>query len=1461
MEPPSRGPSPSALPVASDVRFGRAMCTLWMNGKEVTAFIDTGSEVTLVKSQVAHQLHIPRTLGTRRTLTGVSGSEISADFEFDASFILSSTVRCVHRVVSGSGVCFPGDLLIGMDWLRRFNFMLVCYISPPMAYLVLNGVQVPIRFTDEASCGVKVSAISTRRKEVKPISDQERVIHVARTTACPPHSGCYVAGRISGEFDGEVACISGIRDDIVVPAGLTSVQNRDVSVWVVNDRAHSVLLKGGARFAYCSPVVDVLTSQADDNVISLVSDELSTSISGKKSDSKISGDIGATKDSRKVDNNDKCGSNGKVNGAVSDGDEHDMENNGSGSNVVADNDLDNFTDEFDAVFGLYNFGYDSNAYMSAGDQSARLESTDHELFYAGDTSTSNQPQIEAFPESEDEVRAVSARAREPIPGVYCLTSLEPDPPVASPPVEDLDSADSINPFPHLTREQGQELRTVLDKYPILFQEDAPLGKVPGIQHHIHTWDDEPVNVRKWRLPEASRRLIREECDKMLRDGIVEPSTSPYHSPVVLVRKKDGELRFCADYRQVNSKTRPDAYPMSRVDQLLDDLGGSTWFTTLDARSAYWTIEVAPADRPKTAFSDGHRLLQFVRMPFGLATAPSTFQRAINFVLAPVLGRHTLAYLDDVVVYSQTYEEHLHHLDETLSLLSKAGFRLNHQKCFFATQEFKFLGFRITTEGVLPDPEKVAAIKDMPRPRNVREVRRFLGCSGFFRRHVPKYSDIASPLTKLTKKNEPFKWTAEQEEAFAQLKTCLITAPVLRQPNFAEQFELHCDASGIAIGGCLMQRDTEGLLHPISYFSRKLRDVETKYSPIDVEALAVVEGVRHFDAYLYGRHFVVYTDHRPLIYVFKRKTGSLRMSRWCWELTAYSYDLRYKRGASNHVPDALSRAVPDPKSNEENVEDFLGTEDDRTATASFNAEHLGVESTPTVTIPVEPAQANSSADVAALGDDPVDPLAPAVVAEAQKRDPLWQSVYTYLTEGEDLPAARIPLTLAEFELENDAIYHIRELPGRIVRQLVIPQSLRKEALKVVHDLPTAGHQGVYRTYQRLRELFYFPNMLAAARKFVKECGPCQRRKGADFRRARLQRLPDISLPLQLVSVDLLILAPSRRGYRYLLTAVDHLTRYVILAPLRTKTANEVALSLINYLILVFGPPQCIQADNGREFRNAEWTEVCDTINAKTRFTVAYRPQSNGMIERTHRVIKDTLACVMERDPEDWDQAVPYVQFAMNTAIHRSIQNQPLYLMTGCLPSYPVGHTNLTDMEDSAASSFRRRLEEARQAAVQASRTAQESWAAQYNMRVRRQFQPEVGQLVLVRNYPRPLPTAAHVFRARWKGPCRLVKQIGPVTWRVRPLSDSTDEQTVHTNQLKAYYASEELEVPEMDLEPVENHAAHREPGIPGTGRTSPPRQPRQVRDDDWDLSDDEEPGEPGTALPISHPPTNDVDHPN
>jgi len=1151
------------------------MVRLMISGKMINAFIDTGSEATLLKHSAQTLIAPSRTSEPRRRLQGASGASLAITGERDVILQINDKNIVTHRVCIVDGVDFPGDILIGIDLLKRLDFRLGYDSRTNNSYLRLRGKAFTVRYVNKDS--LELTAVVMKMKGMSvPVPPARAAIR--RSVSCPPESGRFVPVRVPDALIGKQLLVEGLGYSVILPREVIKPSSKEAVVWVVNPTLNPVKLRNGTHLV-----------------------EL------------------------------------------------------------------------------------------------------HEVEEMCDT-----------PEAPGNVASIA------------------DTPVAAVPTSALEKIS----LKHLSDHRKSQVCKVLAQYPRLFSGDKfAIGEVPDIVHEIPTQEKHPLCQRQWRLPEAAKRHIREECEQMLKAGVIEPSSSPWLSPVVLVKKKDGTLRFCVDYRNLNSVTIADSYPLPRMDELLDELGGTSVFTLLDSRSAYWSIPVKPEDRPKTAFSDGHRLYQFRRMPFGLCTAPSTFQRTVNLVLSPVLGKHTIAYLDDIVVHSATFEEHIKHLNETLLLLDKAGFKLNLEKCDFAVSNFRFLGYRVTPQGFLPDPEKVKSIEEMLPPKNQKGVRRFLGAAGFFRKFVPKYAKIAAPLTRLTRKDVRFVWGPDQRDAFIKLKDLLITAPVLAKPDFEKIFELHTDASQVAIGACLMQTDDQNELHPIAYFSRKLRGAETRYSATDLEALAVVESVRHFDAYLYGRRFTVLTDHRPLTYVFSRRTKSPRMSRWSAELADHNFQIKYKQGRINYVPDMLSR------------------------------------------------------DVAPISLSSPDPYAMRV---EQLKDPLLHEIVMFLEERA-VPQQRPPLPLDEFELRNGVLYRLRHLPERIVEQLVVPRTLRKDAIKIAHASPIAAHHGIYRTYNKLRDLFYFPNMLGETRKYVSSCKTCQKRKGIG-RRAPLQHAPEAVHPMERVSADLVDLHSSSSGNRYVLVMVDQLTRYLQLVPLPNKEAETVVRAIIDHFITLFGPPRLLQTDGGLEFNNALFRSVCEDLTVQTHVTTAFHPQANGLVERTNRVVKDALATLVEDQPLDWDRYIPQVRFAINSAIHRAIGDQPLYLLTGQPGHFPVGLSNHVTAGEDAHCKLREALDVARKAAQEASRKARQEYAAYHNRNLRPPWSLEAGSLVLYKiKTTQTGPDRA--LGPRWQGPAKVVKKLGPVNYVVQDLSPPFSERNCHANQLRPFKLEEELTFPD------------------------------------------------------------------
>jgi len=456
---------------------------------------------------------------------------------------------------------------------------------------------------------------------------------------------------------------------------------------------------------------------------------------------------------------------------------------------------------------------------------------------------------------------------------------------------------------HLEPEHRNQLRQVLNTFRDIFQ-DRP-GKTKLCKHSIELQPGtKPIRLSPYRVNPHKAELIRRELELMLDMGVIEESNSPWASPIVLVPKPDGSIRFCSDFRRLNSVTIPDAYPMPRIDDLIDKVGRAKYLTKIDLSRGYWQVPMDDSSVPISAFVTPHGQFQWRFMPFGLRNAPATFQRLVQQVLLG-MERFTGAYLDDIIIFSTTWEEHLQHINRVLSAIRSAGLILKRSKCVFATAGLEFLGHKVGLGKVEPRRQTVQALLDFPRPNNPKQLRSYLGLAGYYRKFIPHFADISACLTNLLRKGVRCTWSAQPEAAFLDLKSRLASRPILRPPDFNKPFSLAVDASNVAIGANLFQV-IDNIEHPVCYYSKRLDVHQQRYSTVEKEALALVLAVRVFSPYFGAQPVTVYTDHSPLQFVQRMSNFNQKLLRWALELQQYNINIVHRAGKLNLIPDILSR---------------------------------------------------------------------------------------------------------------------------------------------------------------------------------------------------------------------------------------------------------------------------------------------------------------------------------------------------------------------------------------------------------------------------------------------------------------------------------------------------------------------------------------------------------------------------
>ena len=917
----------------------------------------------------------------------------------------------------------------------------------------------------------------------------------------------------------------------------------------------------------------------------------------------------------------------------------------------------------------------------------------------------------------------------------------------------------------LTTTEREKLLQLLLEYEDIFAENSSdLGRTTKIYHQIHTEGAQPVRQQVRRISPTQRGEVKDLLQGMMSQDVIQPSSSPWASPVVLVKKKNGSIRFCIDYRKFNAVTRKDAYPLPRVDDTLDTLAGSKWFSTVDMLSGYWQVEVDDKDREKTAFCTYEGLYEFKVMPFGLCNAPATFQRLMDMILAGLQWSQCLVYLDDVIVVGRCFDEHLKNLRHVFDRFREAGLKLKPAKCVFCCKEVSFLGHIVSADGITTDPVKTEKVKSWPLPSSRREVQQFLGFASYYRRFIKDFAQIARPLHRLTEKTASFQWNKECQDSFDMLRNKLISAPILTFPNYSQQFILDTDASDTGIGGVLSQVQ-DGEERVIAYASRSLSKPERRYCVTRKELLAVVYFTKHFRPYLLGRHFLLRTDHGSLMWLQNFKEPEGQLARWLEKLQEFDFEIVHRRGRKHTNADALSR-LPCIQCGRASH----GQQSDEMAVGCIQHVQNSLRGRT-----VEEIRQIS------LQDPDLGPLLQS--KEAGTKPEAAEFV------GKSLEARRLFQLWDQLTVERGVLWRMFESSdGKDSHlQLVLPRLLREEVLKELHEGTMSCHLGEDKTLSRLKERFYWPGHWKDVQHWVRTCEACSTRKSAaPKRRAPLQTVKAGS-PMQVVAVDILGPLPeSDAGNNYILVAGDYFTRWVEAYPIPNQEAITVAKKLVDEMFCRFSPPEQLHSDQGQQFESQLIAEVCKILNIHKSRTTPYHPQSDGMVERFNRTLLGMLATTTKEHPFGWEDQIRKVCMAYNTSVHATTGYTPFYLMFGREARLPAdlmfGTPSPADESpDVYARNLKKSLESAYERVRRTTASAHQQQKQLYDKKVHgKPF--EVGDLVWLHS-PAVAKGKSRKLHHPWQGPFRVIKKLSDITYRIQSTRRKHRRIVVHFDRLK------------------------------------------------------------------------------
>ncbi|KAK3106230.1 hypothetical protein FSP39_015710 [Pinctada imbricata] len=924
----------------------------------------------------------------------------------------------------------------------------------------------------------------------------------------------------------------------------------------------------------------------------------------------------------------------------------------------------------------------------------------------------------------------------------------------------------------LSNKQTKELRTLLQQYVSVFSKgDKDFGRTDLVKHPINTGSKAPIKQRLRRTPVHLDGVVEEHLDDMLKRDVIEPSTSPWASAIVLARKKDGTTRFCVDYRKLNDSTIKDAFPLPRIDETLDHLAGACWFSTLDLSSGYWQVTVEPQDRPKTAFITKRGLYQFKVMPFGLCNAPATFERLMESVLNGLQWDTCLVYLDDIIVLGKSFDAMVQNLKKVFDRLISAGLKLKAKKCTLFAEKVDYLGHVVSKEGISTDPNKIATVEKWLEPTNAKEVRSFLGFCSYYRRFIKSFASIAKPLHKLANSNK-FQWTEDCQNAFNLLKRKLIESPILAYPNFTETFILDTDASDKGIGAVLSQ-NIDGNERVIAYASRTLSKAEQKYCVTRKELLAVVHYVKYFRHYLYGRQFRIRTDHGSLRWLINFKNPEGQLARWIEVLGMYDMKIEHRPGSQHRNADTLSRYPCKQCKYDPDWEQQKSNETHVKSVSMVNTEETMVKQ-----------------------DNSIEPDTGLI--EIQREDKEISTVRRWIEEKHkptqnELSSAG-PMIKALWSqrdmlvITNDLLYrNWSDHKGKTL-QAIVPFKERRKVLDLSHDHKTAGHLGITKTLSKIRQRYYWPGLQRDVRQYISACDICTMSKKATKRERAPMQILGSGAPMERIALDIVgELSPTtQRGNKYILVISDYFTKWVEAFAMPNMEAITVAEILVKEVIARYGVPSTVHSDQGKQFEGKVFSEMCSVLNIDKTRTTPYHPQSDGMVERFNKTLLTMLRTLVDENQSNWDDLLPYVLMAYRSVEQETTGSSPNYLMMGREVATPLDL--MYEMPASVkpippnqwAWELKERVETAHSFVRQHSSGAMLRQKTLHDRKLNwNKFKPDDEVYVY---FPRHAPGHSPKLTKYWRGPFKILEKCSDITYKV-DCGPRGMPQMIHVDRLR------------------------------------------------------------------------------